>query len=180
MSKLFGCVGASALVLFLFVAMRDKSCEVPREIVEYDDTDAIVFCLSSGRSNLQIASDVSNVTVFCQSHTKRWDNGLNMDRIHGFRRIASFDDRDSFVRIMERCRRSRVEEETGGDNVYRRDLPMYYIVFYYWKRDHVMVFPVKFDEQLLGNITPWSKTNYTYSNRDMFRWLKELSEKCHR
>lgn len=36
------------------------------------------------------------------------------------------------------------------------------------------------DEQLLGNITPWSKTNYTYSNRDMFRWLKELSEKCHR
>ena len=81
---------------------------------------------------------------------------------------------------MERCRRSRVEEETGGANVYRRDLPMYYIVFYYWKRDHVMVFPVKFDEQLLGNITPWSKTNYTYSNRDMFRWLKELSEKCHR
>lgn len=170
---------AATVVMWYFLvnAMGAKWFEVPKEIVEYNDTDTIAFGLTTGRSIQEIASSVSNVTVVCQRHTKRWDNGLNLTRIHGFQRIASFDDQDDFIQIMEKCRRNRNEEDTGGSSVYRRDLPMYYIIFHYRKQGHIMVFPVKFDENLRGNISPWSKTNYTYSNKDLFRWLEELDRK---
>ena len=163
---------------FLLIAFFGTGCdwiEMPRENVEYNDTDTIAFGLTTRRSIQEIASNVSNITVFCQRHTRYWDSGVRLSRIQGFQRIATFDDRGDFVRIMEMCRRIE-NQKSAGSSVYNRILPMYYIVFYYWKEDLIMVFPVKFDENFCGDISPWSEEGYTYSNKTLFRWLKELNK----
>ena len=175
-TRLFLYLSLSLLCIFCGASkgcMGELDERYPYTVIEDKDTDLVAFGGSDIQDLRNIASCVSNVTVYCRPPTARWDDGWNLPRIQHFRRVASFDDTEHFVDIMKRLAWRR-EDANKESDPFKEKLPIYYVVFYYKEKGHYMIFFVKFNNIPEGYISSWSGHHSIWTNKEMFKWLNAL------
>ena len=162
------------LILFLTLFLIHEGCRLVL-VVEDEDTASISFEGGSWDADQRfeyIASKIGEVKVYYKEKSDRgFDSGVSLRLIEKLPRIASFNDTKQIVDIMNLLRYD--EEEKIPEGIKRSGLRVYYIVFYYKEEKHVMIFPVKVDENWRGFISPWCGS--IYSNKVVYKWLRELT-----